>query len=87
MEKFKITFIVILKQILINSQLFVSPSLPPPNHIEGIPYLSLETRDAYGRAQSSDCALILQRSYVNGKRSKSHSLLYGGFFDLFKRDG
>ena len=95
MEKFKISLILILKQTLISGQLFVSPSLSPSlppslspsNHIENIAYLPLETRDTYGREQSSECALILQRTYINGKRSKSNSPLYGGFFDLFKRDG
>lgn len=85
--RIKLWLILLLKNVLINGQLFLTPPLPPTNHIENIAYLPLETRDPFGREQSSECALILQRSYTNGKRSKSNSPLYGGFFDLFKRDG
>jgi hypothetical protein len=78
----KLAIIFLFQNATINGQLYLTHSYP-----ERFGYLPLETRETYGPQQSSECALILQRTYVNGKRGKSHAPLYGGFFDLFRRDG
>ncbi|CAG2117962.1 unnamed protein product, partial [Medioppia subpectinata] len=79
----RISIIFTFKNILINGQIFVS-DLSEPN---AVTYLPLESRDSSGHHKSSECALILQRTYVNGKRYKSHAPLYGGFFDMIKGEG